>query len=164
MSRGRRSFFSSFFEEELRPPGARPGEEFLSLCIKCHRCTASCPYQSIKPAGWKYGFSVGTPIIEPREIPCYLCMICPEVCPTGALASVEKVDVDMGEAVVDTETCYAFRGILCRSCVDVCPYQGTAIFQNLVLEPVVDPKFCVGCGICVKACPAEPEAIRVLRG
>jgi NAD-dependent dihydropyrimidine dehydrogenase PreA subunit len=26
---------------------------------------------------------------------------------------------------------------------------------------VVDPNACVGCGMCVQVCPAQPEAIRV---
>ncbi len=163
MGTTRRSFFSTFFSQELRPPGARPEAEFLELCIKCQRCTGSCPYQSIKSASWKYGLAVGTPVLEPRDVPCYLCMICPELCPSGALEPVAKDKVDMGEAVVDEQSCFAFRGILCRTCVDACPFQGTALIQDLLLQPRVDPKYCVGCGICVKVCPAEPEAIRVLR-
>lgn len=90
-------------------------------------------------------------------------MICPDVCPTGALEPVAKENVNMGEAVVDTDTCYAFQGILCRACVDICPFQGTAIAQNAALEPVIDPEYCVGCGMCVPVCPADPEAIRVIR-
>ena len=159
----RRSLWTRFFPGGLRPPGARPEREFLSLCIKCGRCTASCPYQAIRQSGWEAGLAVGTPVIHPEEIPCYLCMICPDVCPTGALESVAKEDVDMGEAVIDTDTCYAHIGILCRACVDACPFQGTAIKQDLSLKPVVDPEFCVGCGLCVPVCPVEPKAIRIIR-
>jgi len=159
----RRHLLTWVFPESLRPPGAKAETEFLSLCIKCDRCAGSCPYGSIVPAGWSTGLGVGTPVIDPRKIPCYLCMICPDVCPTGALEPVAKTEVDMGEAVVDTATCYAFLGILCRACVDICPFQGTAIKQDLMLRPVIDPETCVGCGMCVKVCPAEPEAIRVVR-
>ncbi len=162
MTKSRRALFAWCLAAELRPPGARCEDEFLARCIKCGRCTASCPYRCIREAGWSSGLAVGTPVIRPREIPCYLCMICPDLCPTGALEPIAKEQVAMGEAVVDTATCYAFMGILCRSCIDICPFQGTAITQNLVLEPVVDPERCVGCGLCVKACPAEPEAIRVV--
>lgn len=163
MKQTRRALLALFRPDELRPPGARGEGEFLARCISCGRCAASCPYGSITAAGWTSGLGVGTPVVRPREVPCYLCMICPDVCPTGALEPVTKERVDMGEAVVDAETCYAFMGILCRACVDICPLQGTAISQNLQLEPVVDPEHCVGCGLCVNACPAEPEAIRVVR-
>ena len=163
MSRDRRGFLNCFFSEELRPPGAKPEAEFLSLCIKCNRCVASCPYQTIVVAGWKYGLAVGTPVIEPRTIPCYLCMICPDVCPTGALEPLKEREVDMGEAVIDETTCYPFQGILCRACVDICPFQDDAIFQDLQLQPIVDPEHCVGCGLCVMVCPSQPESIRVIR-
>lgn len=160
----RREFLNWFFAGELRPPGAKPEEEFIDLCIKCNRCTASCPYDTIRPAGWKYGLSVGTPVIEPREVPCYLCMICPDVCPTGALEHVETIEqVDMGTAIIDESLCYAFQGVLCRACVDACPLQGKAISQTLKLIPVVHGSRCVGCGLCQKVCPSEEEAIRIVR-
>lgn len=106
---------------------------------------------------------MGTPVVRPRDVPCYLCMICPEVCPTGALEPVDKAEVDMGEAYVIEESCFPFRGVLCRACIDICPFQGTAIRQNADLQPVVDPEHCVGCGLCVHVCPTEPESIRVRR-
>ncbi len=96
-------------------------------------------------------------------MPCYLCMICPDVCPTGALEPLADHEVDMGVAVIDQETCYAYRGIVCRACVDACPFQGEAIDITLSLEPVVHSRQCVGCGICVKVCPSDPEAIQVVR-
>ena len=164
MTATRRDLLTRFFPEQLRPPGAVAEGEFLARCIKCGTCAASCPYRSIRQAGWASGLGVGTPVILPREIPCYLCMICPDVCPTGALEPLAgKEAVDMGEAVVDEETCYPFQGILCRACVDVCPLQGSAIKQDLMLRPVVDPEHCVGCGMCVQVCPRDPEAIHVVR-
>ena len=34
-------------ERPLRPPGALPEEEFLSVCIRCGRCADACPNQAI---------------------------------------------------------------------------------------------------------------------
>jgi MauM/NapG family ferredoxin protein len=159
----RRQLFTRFFPTELRPPGARSESEFLARCIQCHRCTASCPYGSIVAATWRSGLAIGTPVVNPRNVPCYLCMECPPVCPTGALEPVAKENVTMGVAKVLTDLCYAHQGVLCRACIDICPFQGSAIKQSLSLLPIVDPEHCVGCGLCVKACPPTPEAIRVYR-
>jgi len=103
-------------------------------------------------------------MVEAREIPCYLCMACPPVCPTGALAPItEKRAVQMGLAKVETGLCYAHQGILCRTCVDECPFEGEAIYQDGELRPVVT-ETCVGCGICERVCPAQDVAIRVRPG
>ena len=67
----------------------------------------------------------------------------------------------MGEARIDESRCYAFKGILCRACVDACPSPGKALVQDLLLRPKVDDEHCVGCGICVKVCPTKPPSIWV---
>lgn len=147
----------------LRPPGARAEAEFAALCIRCNRCIEVCPYGSLKPAGWLYGPDAGTPLLEASDVPCYLCMDCPPVCPTDALEPItEKAQVRMGRAVVDEDACWAFQGILCRTCVDECPLVEAAdtrtgepaIFQNGRLRPVVTDA-CVGCGLCERFCPGK---------
>lgn len=143
----------------LRPPGAVDERRFAALCTRCNRCIEVCPYKSIKPAGITSVAGAGSPVILAREVPCYLCMKCPPVCPTGALEPItEKRQVRMGIAVVNERTCYAFQGILCRTCVDECPLPDEAIFQDSMLLPRVTDK-CVGCGICERVCPAHEAAI-----
>jgi NAD-dependent dihydropyrimidine dehydrogenase PreA subunit len=89
-------------------------------------------------------------------------MLCPPVCPTGALEPVHDArHVRMGRARVLVDRCYAHQGILCRTCADECPFQGDAIFMDGELRPVVTEK-CVGCGICEHRCPADGSAIRVV--
>ena len=146
----------------LRPPGARPEPEFLALCIRCDRCVEICPYRSLAPGDLAPLVGAGAPHIEARAQPCYLCMLCPKACPTGALEPLADARrVHIGRAVVDPATCYAFQAILCRTCVDECPYQGDAIRQDEELRPrVLDA--CVGCGICEHRCPAPEPAIRVV--
>ena len=145
----------------ILPPGARPDPEFSALCIRCSRCVEVCPYGTLVPAGWDHGVDAGLPVVRPRETPCYLCMLCPPACPTGALQPItDREEVRMGHAVVDESACYAFQGILCRTCIDECPLTETAIAQYGRLEPVV-AEGCVGCGICERFCPAERPAITV---
>lgn len=161
MSTTRRGWLRALSARPLRPPGARPEPEFAALCIRCARCFEACPYGSLKPAGWSLGLEAGTPEVRPRATPCYLCMQCPPVCPTGALEPITSPrEVRMGVAEVDPDLCFAHQGILCRTCVDECPLQEEAIYQDSHLLPIVTDD-CVGCGVCQHVCPAEEAAIRV---
>jgi MauM/NapG family ferredoxin protein len=137
----------------LRPPGAVAEEEFAGRCIRCGRCAEVCPYRSVVPLDVRHGLQAGTPLIRAEEIPCYLCMKCVVVCPTGALRKVAQSQTRMGQAVVDKHACVSWTGeILCRTCYNVCPFADRAIrLENY--RPVVDEKHCTGCGICVHGCP-----------
>lgn len=170
----------------IRPPGARPENEFLSLCIKCGLCVEACPYDTLMLAKPGDNKPLGTPYFIPREIPCYMCedIPCVPPCPTGALdadsVSVVKdgkkvFDINlsrMGVAIVDMKSCIAFWGIQCDACYRACPVLDKAIYleyrknertgKHAFLLPVVDPDYCTGCGLCEHACVTKKPAIRVL--
>lgn len=137
--------------------------EFVERCIKCNKCAQVCPYDSIEILHMNAGFLYGTPVVKARDIPCYLCMKCPPICPTGALDNdlTEKRDVRMGIAVVDKDQCLPYLGVICRACFEQCPIFREAITMEEDMYPVVHENACVGCGICENVCPAEEVAITV---
>lgn len=145
----------------LRPPGAVPEEIFAGKCIRCGRCAEVCSYRSIRILDIHYGVYAGTPLIEVEKIPCYLCMKCVEVCPTGTLRPVSQEEVRMGVAVINKRRCVTWLGqALCRTCYNVCPFKEKAIHLDQ-LRPVVDERFCTGCGLCTHGCPLTPKAINI---
>lgn len=168
----------------IRPPGALREDEFLATCIRCGRCGDACPNQCIQPfteeVAKTHAMKPGTaqrntPVIFPRQQACMLCnsvdsefLLCTEACPTGALQKTEKqldslVDhVNMGTATVDLTLCYSFNGASCGICVRACPLEGKALTAGMWEKPIVDPAYCVGCGLCERACVRFPQAIRVV--
>jgi len=168
--------------DPMRPPGALPEEEFLSVCIRCRRCGDACPNQCIAPytpeAGRRFSMKPGsaeegTPVIFPRQQACNLCqktpgdaLACTDACPTGALRLVKKTaaeireKVRMGVAEVDTNLCWSYNGSSCGVCVKACPFEGSALRAGQLETPLLDPEFCVGCGLCERACIRYPQVAR----
>jgi len=117
-------------------------------------------------------------------VPCFMCedIPCVVACPTGALDIAKvtnkksgKLDanmMDMGLAVVDTNSCIAYWGIQCDACYRACPLMDKAISleydrnkrtgKHAYLKPIVHKDVCTGCGLCEKACITEKPAIFVL--
>ena len=169
----------------LRPPGALDEFEFLTKCTRCDKCMKVCPENAIARAGPNAGLALGTPYIEPRSVPCFLCtaLPCITACEDEALvwprlARADGTPIDgpqavrMGIARVKADHCVTWETLdrearACRVCVDRCPYPEKALRVVEPAEggpighPVVDQDFCTGCGICVFSCPAEPGAIVV---
>lgn len=160
-----RKFITSLmtYRTPLRPPGALEEAAFLKKCIRCNKCVQICPYDSIIIEHSADIDTNGTPIIIPREIPCYLCMECPPVCPTGALDNevLEKEQVRMGVAEINQDTCLPYMGIICRACFENCPIFREAIILKDEMYPEIVAEKCIGCGICEKVCPVDNSAIIV---
>ncbi len=169
-------FLSNFRVNRTRPPGAVPEKNFMTLCIRCARCIAVCPYQCIERAGASDGMQVGTPYIYSEKRACYMCMLCTQVCPTGALVRsvTEPEDSAMGIARINPEICLNYLyakdeaagktdgyALYCNTCYNTCPLQGKAIYlENLVLPIVTDA--CTGCGVCLERCPTAPRSIEII--
>ena len=171
----------------IRPPGSIREKDFLRRCIKCGECMRVCPTNGIQPALLEAGFEgLWTPILHNRVGYCeFECVLCGHVCPTGAIRplSVEektgrgefKSPVKIGTAFYDRGRCLPWAmQIECIVCEEVCPTSPKAIWFEVVevktrdgrtkplKRPHLDPKICIGCGICEYRCPVQDRpAIRV---
>ena len=126
--------------------------------------------------------AVGTPFFVARTNPCYACddIPCMKVCPTGALSEDKlkndksEVSIDnakMGVAVIDSSSCIAYWGLQCTACYRACPELDKAITiewkrnkrtgKHAYRIPIVDEKYCIGCGLCEEACVTEKAAIKI---
>jgi ferredoxin-type protein NapG len=145
----------------LRPPGARPEQEFRELCSRCGECVRVCPAQCIKidPTGDQ---GAGAPYIDADAMPCVLCdgLLCMPACPTQALQITPKEELNMGLAIWNESLCLRTTGQDCTICVDKCP-MGTTGLKLVENKIEVQNPGCTGCGVCQYSCPTYPKSITV---
>jgi len=173
--------------EVIRPPGSLAEEAFLGRCIKCAACMKVCPTNVLQPALLEAGVEgLWTPILVNRIGYCEQnCTLCGQVCPTGAIRSISmaekvgappfEVPTKLGTAFYDYGRCLPWAmQTECIVCEEMCPTSPKAIWYEVVdvrgrdgatkplKRPYVDPRLCIGCGICENKCPVEDlRAIRV---
>lgn len=159
----------------IRPPGALKEKDFLNRCIRCGNCKKVCPTNGLQPAMLQSGIEgIWTPHLVPEIGYCeYNCALCSSVCPTGAIPKLpldKKKKTSLGTAKVDRSICIAWAyNQECLVCEEHCPVPEKAIKiieevvdGRVVQKPYVDPKLCIGCGICQTKCPVRPvRAIKV---
>jgi polyferredoxin len=168
----------------LRPPGSVDENDFLSRCIRCGECMKVCPNNSLHPTLTEAGLEgLWTPTLVPRIGYCEpSCVLCSEVCPTGAIWQITPKDkgwvvgvggrqsqpVRLGTAFYDRGRCLPWAlATDCIVCEEWCPVSPKAIYveetqvidsagnAKTVKQPRVDPSRCVGCGACEYACPLQ---------
>ncbi len=71
-------------------------------------------------------------------------------------------DLGGGRAHLDENICHSYLGYICGICIRACPLAGKALRADLWEKPILDPDYCVGCGLCEQACVHMPQAIRIL--
>ena len=177
----------------LRPPGARPEDEFLARCVRCGECMRACPTRGLQPCALQAGLEgLWTPRLVPRIGYCvYECTLCGQVCPSQAIqkqAPEQKHTQSLGKAKFNTSRCIPWRGHArfqegltewkdcnCGTCEEACPVPTKAIRYNRFVgkvggkeihidRPYVVEDLCVGCGFCENVCPVPGEAAVTVEG
>ena len=143
-----------------RPPHAVPESEFIAGCTRCDKCIEACVPHAIFRAPESDGNIAGTPIIDASGQPCIMCddMPCVPVCEAGVLRM--DAPVAMGLAVINQDTCLAFNGTVCTTCVEHCPVEDCMTMEGG--KPQIDGDTCTGCGVCLYVCPVPNSAINLI--
>ncbi|GHV86952.1 ferredoxin [Spirochaetia bacterium] len=150
----------------ILPPGAKNLIHYTGRCIACHACVAACPAN----------------IITAKEDPhphldyngeasaaCqFNCIECGRVCPTKAITRLsveEKRRTRIALSTLYFERCVVkTRHESCGACAEVCPTGALTMVAYsepgipFLTRPIYDERYCIGCGACLAACPAEPRA------
>jgi ferredoxin len=148
----------------IRPPGARPEDDFLRRCYRCGACLAACPTNTLQPFGLASGLpGLLTPVITPQLGPCDpACDACGLACPTQAIRALpltERIWAKVGTAHILRHKCLAWElDRKCLVCDEVCPYDAVVLKRVAGIKipvPFVIENRCSGCGYCEHHCPVE---------
>ena len=148
----------------VTPPGSLGINHFTNRCTACHLCVSACPTDVLQPSITEFGWAgIMQPHMDYSTNYCnFDCVICSEVCPTGAILSLTqeaKKTLQLGQVQLILENCIVYaENTACGSCSEHCPTQAVTMvpyIDNLTL-PEIKPEICVGCGACEFACPVRP--------
>ncbi len=141
-------------QHPIRPPWAVTESDFLDLCNRCGECARECPQAIIRMSDGGY------PEIDFSAGGCDFCEVCVAVCKAEAL----KLDgrAPWQQVAVLGDNCFSERGVICRSCGEVCEMQAIRFQQVVggVTHVLMDSESCTGCGECVAICPAQAITIQ----
>lgn len=146
-----------------RPPGAVADETtFLGLCTRCGDCVTACPHSAIHTLTAAAGIGADSPVMVPDERGCHMCegFPCAAACPEAALVVPCEPVWNLGRVFLDESRCLPFMGPECGACANTCPGEVRALTLKLG-RPRVDAESCIGCGLCIVACPTSPAALKL---
>lgn len=146
----RRGFFgaiASLFKEEaqyiVRPPYVTEGTTF-NECFTCEAmCVSACEEKII------HRDNQGVPFVDFKTSGCSDCHKCLDACTPNVLGDPTKFI--QGHAKIKMITCISHQGTICFSCKEPC-LENAIVFKGM-LNPIILPEKCTGCGYCIGVCP-----------
>ena len=146
----------------IMPPGAGERDNYLSRCVACQACVAACPVRIVRSVRRPQ------PELDYTEDYCqFSCTECGKVCPSGAirhLGAEEKRRTRVALSALYLDRCVVVeKSQACGACAEVCPTRALVMepyggADSGLTIPVFAEEYCIGCGACLYACPAEPRA------
>lgn len=138
----------------VRPPWAITEAKFIETCNRCGECVKQCPLNVIQLA------DAGFPEMNFSQSGCDFCEVCVAVCIPAALNL--NTEPPFQFTVTINEDCFSERGVICRSCGDVCENQAIKFKQVVggITHVLMNSTSCNGCGECVSTCPANAITIQ----
>jgi ferredoxin len=147
----------------ILPPGAKNAGHYNARCVGCQACIASCPVGVITVR------NSPRPVLDYASSSCqFNCVECGKVCPTGAIRPLEVEEKHRTRVALSNlyfERCVVnTKRQSCGACAEVCPTGAITMIAydesgiSYLTKPVFDERYCIGCGACYVACPAESRA------
>jgi len=143
----------------LRPPWSVDELSFTENCSRCYQCAEVCHAKIIVKG------SGGFPEISFNRQGCDFCEACVRTCPEGVLyIDQANNDIAWNQIAVISDQCFSSRGIICRSCGEICESKAIKFKPGIsgVTQVILNTDSCNGCGECVHVCPAD--AIKISKG
>jgi ferredoxin-type protein NapF len=137
---------------EIRPPWSVPETLFSDRCTRCDDCITACAQKIIRKG------SGGFPTVDFKRGACTFCGECATRCKAQAIVAPEDFATPAWQLELRiSETCLSLRGVVCRSCGEVC--ESAAIGFRLATGgralALIDSQRCNGCGACLAVCPVR---------
>ncbi len=140
----------------LIPPGLHAAVE-AELCRRCNApCVNACPQDIIRLHSKSHALE-NQPWLDFEQGGCTFCAECNVACPHTFVDENSPKTTQLGKANISEDKCYTWSGIVCMSCVSVCPLE---LFKFEYGKPSIQLDACTGCGSCVSICPASAISVQ----